>query len=214
MGNPSLNADLSFPQLFEIVGKQQTLFHLKCKAYLLHKSFPTWGSSSLNAQLSFPQREGVKILPLKCTAIKLPHHLKMHSYPSPQILSHMGKNLSFLPPWIHGYPWPHGEGVTLASSKCTVHPSSASPLNTTLPFPTNPVSSICMEGSFPLQNAKPLQILPYKIFFVSLFFMLFLFMYTFFSYLLFRSNSFFPKKRGILPQSGKINPQRLRRIIE
>ena len=35
------------------------------------------------------------------------------------ILDHMGKKSSFLPPEMHSYPSPHGEGVMLSSSKCT-----------------------------------------------------------------------------------------------
>ena len=52
------------------------------------------------------------------------------------ILDHMGKESSFPLPEMQIYPSPHGEGVMLASSKL-VHPSPASPQNTTLPFPTN-----------------------------------------------------------------------------
>ena len=59
----------------------------------------------------------------------------MQSYPSPQILPHMGKDLSLLPPKymatfdhmeessflsseMQGYSSPLGEGVMFASSKC------------------------------------------------------------------------------------------------
>ena len=77
-----------------------------------------------------------------------------------------------------------------------------------LPFPTNPLPSICREGFFPLQNAKP-----HKSFstnsFLYLCFILFLFIYIIcfeFSFL-----SFFSHKLEILPQSWKIIPQHLGR---
>ena len=134
----------------------------------------------------------------------------MQSYPSPQILPHMGKDLnllplklrliislmgkesSFLPPTCKAN-LPHtGKESCFLPRILKVHPSpgSASPQNATLPFPT--------EGRIlPLQNAKSPQILPYKLFFVSL-------SYCFFHYYLFFF-SFFPKL-GILPQSEIYSP--------
>ena len=79
------------------------------------------------------------------------------------------------------------------------------------------------EGFFPLQNAKSPQILPYRLFFVSLHFSLFflffvfcfcfLFCFVLLSFQFWVFFSFIPKL-GILPQSEKVIPQRLGRIIE
>ena len=88
-----------------------------------------------------------------------------------------------------------------------MHPSPASPQNATLPFPTNPLPSVCREGFFPHQNAKPQQILPYKFFFTSLLFMLFLSIYlSFFNFHFFTISfklsflSFFPQNFHLIAQ--------------
>ena len=99
-----------------------------------------------------------------------------------------------------------------------VHPSPASSQNMQH-YPSPQILSH-LEWFFPLQNAKPLQILLYKFFFISLFFMLFyLSRYIYLSIYLFIIISYefsfhFSPKLGILPQSWKIIPQHLGRIIE
>ena len=107
------------------------------QSYHPHKSFPTWGRCqafflfkctvilptrrrclrflSLKCMAILPCKsgEGVKLSPLNCIAIPL-----HKSFPMWQILPHMGKESSFLPPEMQSHPSPHGEGAMLASSKC------------------------------------------------------------------------------------------------
>ena len=88
-------------------------------------------------------------------------------------------------------------------------PSFSPKYNTTLPHKS---SLIYREGFFPIQNAKPLQILPYKIFFffISWFFTLFfIYLYFFFSFLLFPSNFlflFFTKSWNSSPKWKNYSP--------
>ena len=199
-----------------MVGKEQSIlkfFHLKCKAISpTNLSLYVEGiklSSTLNAQLSFhvnPSPHGMRLTFLftsKCIA-KL--------YLSPRILPHLGKDLSFLPPntlmymWLSLTTWGRSQAFFLK-----VHPFPASPQNAMLPFPTNPLPSICREGFFPLQNAKPHKSFSTNSFlylYVSFYFYLsILLLWIFFSF-------FFSQKLEILPQSWKIIPQHLGRIIE
>ena len=136
-----------------------------------------------------------------------------------QILPHTGKESSFLPPEMQTYPSPQGEGVTLASWKCIL--PQLLPKMQHQPSPQNLLPSICRplgndSSLFKLQN-------PHKSFspnsFLHLhFFLLFLFIYILIIIIifLFPLNFLFPfsPKLKILPQSEKIIPQRLRRIIE
>ena len=106
--------------------------------------------------------------------------------------------LSFLSPntlmymWLSLTTWGRSQAFFLK-----VHPFPASPQNAMLPFPTNPLPSICREGFFPLQNAKP-----HKSFstnsFLYLCFILFLFIYIIALNFLF---FLFSQKLEILPQS-------------
>ena len=139
----------------------------------------------------------------------------MHSYPSPQILPHMGKDLSFFPlklrlilslirkessflPQKCKANLPHtGKESCFLPRMLKVHPSpgSASPKMQLYPSPQR-------EGFFPLQNAKSPQILPYKLFFVSFFFYLFilLLLLLFSFFFLFSQNlKFFPKVKKLFP---------------
>ena len=139
-------------------------------AILPCKSLPTWGRSQ---------------------AFSSP--VNAYSYASLQILPHMGKYVSILPPKYMVNLDHIGKESSFLSLKCKailphagmesgLLPRSASFLsfsqNPTLPFPTNPLPSTCKKGFFPLQNAKPPQILLYKLF-ISLYFMLFLFICIF-----------------------------------
>ena len=120
------------------------------------------------------------------------------------ILPHMGKESCLLP-----------------QSLCTLPQLLPKIQHYRYPFPQ------CREGFFPAPskiNVKPLQILPYKFFlylyfscyfYLSIYFFLFSFLIGLFSLnFLFFSFFFFFPKLGILPQSGKIIPQHLGRIIE
>ena len=102
-----------------------------------------------------------------------------------------------------------------------IHPSPASPQSAMLPFPTYPLPStcICRKDSSPFKMQYPGQILPYNFSFIYLFLFLFylsIFIHFFFfsAFHIFIIIFSFPKKLGILPQSGKVIPQRLGRIIE
>ena len=131
------------------------------------------------------------------------------------ILDHMGKESSFLPPEMQIYPSPHGEGVMLPSSKL-VHPSPASPQNTTLPFPT----MYTRKDSSPFKMQNPYKSFPTKSFlylYFSCYFYLFIFFFDLYIFLKIFSWNLIsppPPKLWILPQSGKIIPQHLGRIIE
>ena len=110
-------------------------------SHLPFKSIITWGRCQaffLNAQLSFPTKpsdkgkEIVRFLPLKCTAIfpskSFPTwgrsqslHLLKHSYPSQQILPHMGKDLSFLPLKLRLILFLMGKESSFLPQKCKVN---------------------------------------------------------------------------------------------
>ena len=129
-------------------------------------------------------------------------------YLSPRILPHLGKDLSFLLPNTLMYMWP--SLTTWGRSQAfflKVHPFPASPQNAMLPFPTNPLPSICREGFFPPSKCKTSQIFLYKFFFISLFLFIYIIALNFLFFL-------FSQKLEILPQSWKIIPQHLGRIIE
>ena len=166
-------------------------------------SFHTWGKES-----SFLFTSNCIFIPLN------------KSFPMWQILPHMGKDFSFLPLdisyWLSLTAW--GRSQAFFPLKCKailphrshawfleVHPSPASPQNATLPFPSNPPPSICKEWFFPLQIAKPPQILPYNYKFIlylyfSSYFYLSIFIFLFLKNFLWIFFSFFPQKLGILPQ--------------
>ena len=149
-------------------------------------------------------------------SIKLDVDVELHSYPSPQILPHVTNHS------------PHGK----RSHACflEVYPSPASPQNATR-NPSQQILSNLYVGndSSPFKMQNPRKSFPTIFFYISLFFMLFSFIYIFVIFFLFPLN-FFPyshqktkkqknknkKKKNleILPQSEKIVPQRLRRIIE
>ena len=142
----------------------------------------------------------------------------MHSYPSPQILHHMGKDLNFLPLKLRLILSLMGKESSFLPQKCNanlphtgkescflprmlkVHPSpgSASPQNATLPFPRGKDSS-----PFKMQNLH--KSFPSNYFFVSSPFFFFFLIIIIFS---------FSPKLGILPQSEKVIPQRLGGIKE
>ena len=138
----------------------------------------------------------------------------------------MGKDLSFLPPkYIAILDHIKGRNSAFFPLKCKVilphtgrshacflevHPSPASPKNATLPYPQI-LSHLydLSDDSSPFKMQNPKKSFPINSFFITLFTRLFLFIYFFsffffFDYLKFL---FFPKKLGILPQSGKIIPR-------
>ena len=98
--------------------------------------------------------------------------------------------MKFLPPEMQNYRSPHREVVLCLLTQSD--PSPASPQNTTLPFPTNPLSSICREG-FPPSKCKTPTSLSLQNISHLYFSCYFLFIYTFilFSFLLFPSNFLF-----------------------
>ena len=96
------------------------------------------------------------------------------------------------------------------SSFLKVYPSLASPQNAMLPFPTNPLPSICIQGFFPLQNAKStqnasLQILIFPAIYIYL---LFFFSFFFYYYFLWICFSFFfsPKTWNSSPKWKNYSP--------
>ena len=139
----------------------------------------------------------------------------MQSYPSPQILPHMGKDLSLLPLKynVHGYLWPHG-GVKLSflwNAKLSF-PSFSPKCNATLPHKSSP---IYIKGRIlPPSKCKTLKItncslqIPFYIFvscyFIYLYFSIFFFFFSiwmFFSFFLnfFKTLEFFPKVEKLFP---------------
>ena len=148
----------------------------------------------------------------------------MHSRPSPQILPHMGKDLrflplkhmaildymgkdkesSFLPPEMQSYPSPHRKESCFSPQSASF--PSFSPKYTTLPLKS---SLIYKEGFFPIQNAKPLKILPYKIFFlyILIFHIIFcLSEFSFFFFFIISFDFFFPQKLEFFPKVEKLFP--------
>ena len=149
-----------------------------------------------------------------------------------QILLHMGKDVSFLPPNNMVILDQMGKELRRASFplKCKAilphmgkelcllprsasFPSFSPKCNTILPQKFSPLEMILPASKYKTPTNPSLQIL-----FISLFFMLFLFVYIFIFFLIsfefsFPPFFFFPKL-GILPQSGKIIPQRLGWITE
>ena len=98
----------------------------------------------------------------------------------------MGKESSFLPKKCKAN-LPHtGKESCFLPRMLKVHPSPGSASTKMQRYP-----SPQREGFFPLQNAKSLQILPYKLFFVSFlkFFFFIFFYYYYYLFIFF----FFPK---------------------
>ena len=141
-------------------------------------------------------------------------------HPSPNILPHMGQDLSFtwlflttwrnqafFPPEMQSYPSPHGEGVMLASSKC-IFPQLL-PKMQRYPFPQI-LSHIYMLGRIlPSSKCKnphksfPIQIL----FYIDLCFMLFLFIYYISFFLIIISfDFFFSQNLELFPKVEKLFP--------
>ena len=92
----------------------------------------------------------------------------------PQILPHMGKDLSFLPPKYLA-TLDHMEKESSFLPRSASFPCFPQKCNTTIP--TNPLPPICREGFFPLQNAKPRKSFSTNFLYISLFSILFLFIY-------------------------------------
>ena len=179
------------------------------QSYLLHKSFPTWGrcQAFLHLQMhsypshkSFPQGEGVK-LPLHFE-IAIPLHKSFPTWGRSQAF------LKFLPPEMQNYRSPHREVVLCLLTQSD--PSPASPQNTTLPFPTNPLSSICREGFPPSKCKTPTSLSLQNIshLYFSCYFFIYLHFHTFFFFIisvkfsflfLFQNLEFFNKVEKLFP---------------
>ena len=132
---------------------------------------------------------------------------KCIAIPLHKILPHMGKDLSFLPPKIHGYPWLHGEGqgvqlsstwnahregVMLLSSKCIL----PQPLPKIQHYPSTQILSQSIgkdSSSFKMQN--PYKSFPTKSFLYILIFHIIFYLsvlvFSLSSFLLFPSNFLF-----------------------
>ena len=198
----------SYPssQILPQKGKELSFLPLKCTTSLPYKSFPTWGRH----QTVLPRNTKL------WGRIKLSPPPPMHSYPSPQILLHMGKESSFLPLAMQSYP----------SLQILPHMGKSPAFfrqNAKLSFPTNPSHSIYREGFFPImQNfykSFPTNLL-FLFFFIFHFIFIYLFIFyfilLFFSYFLkflFNFLYFFCKTWNSSPK-GKIIPQCLGQIIE
>ena len=156
--------------------------------------------------------------PPPCTASS-PHKsfptqvpLEMQSYPSWQILPHMGKKSSFLPQNANKAILPHMEKS-----------QAFFPQNAKLSFLTNPSHIICREGFFLVMH-NLCKSFPTNLYFFFYFFFIFHFIFIsiftsdYFFFLIFfiflLNFLYFYAKLEILPQSGKIIPQHLRWIIE
>ena len=141
------------------------------------------------------------------------------------ILDDMGKESNFLHPWYAKLSFPR-EKDSCFLPRSTSFPSFSQKFS--IPFPTNPLQSICREGFFTLQKDPPppinpsLKTLYYIFIFQFIFIYLFFYLFFFFNFYFFNwfplkfifFLSFFPAKLGILPQSGRIIPRRLGRIME
>ena len=191
------------PQILPHKGKELSFLPLKCTTFLPCKSFPI--SNCLAQKYKAMGKESNFLFPPPCTAIP-PHKsfstwgrsqafFPLQSYPSPQILPHMGKSQAFF---------------------CQ---------NAKLSFPTNPSHSmqgkILPHNAELLQilhhkSIAYLFIFIFHLIFIYLFIYFFLLCFIFFSYFLkFLFNFlFFFAKLEILPQREKIIPQRLGQIIE
>ena len=141
----------------------------------------SYGFFLLNAKLSFPVNpslhgEGVSFSsPLNASSYIPPHK------------SFLTWGRIPLNTWLSLTTWGRSQAFFLV-----VHPSPASPppkkTNATLPFPTNPLPSICMEGSFPLQNAKPHKSSTVQIlFYIFIFHFIFIYLHYCFEFFLFKT---------------------------
>ena len=138
----------------------------------------------------------------KCLAISLLTNPSSH-----------GEGLSFLPlnTWLSVTTWGSSQAFFLK-----VHPSPASSHNATLtPNPSPQILSHLYVGKDSSPPKKKIQI-PHKSFPTNSFLYLYFAFYFCFIYITALNNcfAFCPPKLGILPQSGKLIPQHLGRIIE
>ena len=134
------------------------------------------------------------------------------------ILDHMGRESSFLLPEMHSYPSPQGEGIIFLKSLS--FPSFSPKCNATLPHKSSPIymyarilpPSKCKIHTkcFPTNSYFSCYSYLFLLFISILLFLVHFFIIIIISF----EFAFFPPKLGILPQSGKIIPQHLGRIIE
>ena len=167
------------------MGKEpSSLFTLKSIAIPSHKSFPTCGKD-------------LNFLPLYMA-----------------ILDHIGNRS----PEMQNYPSPHGEGVMLPSWKCIL--PQLLPKIQHYPSPQI-LSHLYVEkdsSPFKMHNSYKYFLTKYFLFiFQVIFIYLHFFLFYYFLQIFFPPPFFFfflfLPKLGILPQSEKIIPQHLRRIV-